>query len=199
YLDDLSRELGAHGIRGRTRRRILLEVDDHLRSDPDAETRFGSAHEVAHAFAAELGAQASRRAAVGAFAALAVAGVVYAVSFVSLSFAASSLETPMSSALAALAFATMIVAPQVSFVAGSLALLRVVRRRHERVLPTLELVVIRRRSAVALVAGLVTMTALAVYAYESRAAVAAWWRELTYVSTAAASVLLILALLPIPE
>ena len=30
YLDDLSRELAAHGIRGRARKRILLEVDDHL-------------------------------------------------------------------------------------------------------------------------------------------------------------------------
>jgi len=197
YLDDLSRELAAHGIRGRERRRILLEVDDHLRSDPSAQIRFGSASEVANAFAAELGTQASRRGAVGAFAALGVAGAVYAVLFVSLPFAASSQETPMSSAVAALAFATMIVAPQVSFVAGSLALLRTYRRRRERVLPAKELALIRRRAAVALVAGLATMGALALYGYESRAAFAAWWLDLTYASTAAASLLLILAVVPI--
>ncbi len=92
YQDELSRELVEHGIRGRMRRRILLETEDHLRSDAGAEERFGSANEVANAFAAELGAQASRRAAVSAFAALGVAGAVYAASFGSLSFANTSSE-----------------------------------------------------------------------------------------------------------
>jgi hypothetical protein len=163
YLDELSRELAAHGIRGRTRRRILLEAEDHLRSDAGAEERFGSAHEVANAFAAELGAQASRRAAVSAFAALGVAGAVYAASFASLSFASASSET-LDPALGALAFAAMIVAPQVSFVAGALALLRARRLRGESVIPTRELVVISRRTGVALFFGLVTMGALSLYA-----------------------------------
>jgi hypothetical protein len=195
YLDDLSHELTAHGIHGRRRRRILLETDDHLRSDPDAQQRFGSAREVANAFAAELGAQASRRAAVSAFAALGVAGVVYAVSFVSLGFAGPPTET-LDPALGALAFALMIVAPQVSFVAGALALLRTLRRRDERVIPTSELVVIRRRTCVALLFGLVTMGALVLYAYEFRADLAGWWLTLTYSSTAGASVLLALAAAP---
>jgi hypothetical protein len=195
YLDELSRELAAHGIGRRARRRILLEADDHLRSDPQAQDRFGSAREVANAFAAELGAQASRRSAVGAFAALGVAGAVYAVSFGASSFAGP--PRPMSSALAALAFATVIVAPQVSFVAGGLALLRSFHLRNERVLPTQELVVIRRRAGVALLAGLATMGALAVYAHALGAGLSVWWRELTYVSTGAASVLLLLALAPI--
>jgi hypothetical protein len=195
YLDELSRELAAHGIGRRARSRILLEVDDHLRSDPEAQIRFGSAREVANAFAAELGTQASRRSAVVAFAALGVAGAVYAVTFAALSIAGP--PRPMSSALAALAFATMVVAPQVSFVAGSLALLRSLRRRRERVVPTRELVVIRRRAGVALATGLSTMGALAVYAHESRADLAVRWRELTYASTGAASVLLLLAVGPI--
>jgi hypothetical protein len=194
YLDELSRELAAHGIERRARSRILLEVDDHLRSDPEAQARFGSPREVANAFAAELGAQASRRSVVGAFAALGIAGAVYAVSFTTSSFAGAR---PMTSMLGALAFATMIFAPQVSFVAGSLALLRSFRWRRERVLPTQELVVIRRRASVALATGLATMGALALYAHESGADIAAWWRELTYASTAAASVLLLLALVPI--
>ena len=195
YLDELSHELAAHGIRGRTRRRILLEADDHLRSDPDAQRRFGSAREVANTFAAELGAQASRRAAVSAVAALGVAGAVYAVAFVSLGFASPPTEM-LDPALGAIAFAVMIVAPQVSFVAGALALLRTLRRRRERVIPTSELVVIRRRTGLALLFGLLTMAALSLYAYEFRADLAGWWLTLTYTSTAGASVLLTLAAAP---
>jgi len=195
YVDHLSRELRAHGIPGRTRRRILAEVDDHLRSDGDAEARFGSPGEVANAFAAELGAQAVRRGAVGAFAALGLAGAVYALCFVSLPFASSSLET-LDPPLAALAFATMIVAPQVSFVAGSLALVRAFRRRRENVLATAELRVISRRTSVALVFGLLTMGALALFGYELRGVLAGWWLSLTYASTAVASVVLVLAALP---
>ena len=153
FLDDLSDELAAHGVRGRTRARIVAEAEDHLRSDPTAQERFGSAREVANAFAAELGTQAVRRAAVGVFAALAVAGAVYAVCFVTLSFANPPTET-FTSALGAIALAAMILAPQVAFVAGALALARAVRRRRERVLPTDELRVIRRRTTIALLSGL---------------------------------------------
>jgi hypothetical protein len=195
YLHELSRELAAHGIRGRTRRRILFEANDHLCADAGAEERFGSARDVANAFAAELGAQASRRAAVSAFAALGVAGAVYATSFASLSFASPSSET-LDPTLGALAFAAIIVAPQVSFVAGTLALLRTLRRRRERVIPTRELIVIRRRTGVALFFGLVTMGALSLYGYEFRSVLADWWLTLTYVSTAGASILLALAALP---
>ena len=62
YIEDFGRELRAHGIRGTRRCRILAEVIDHLDEDPSAEQRFGSPAEVANAFAAELGVQASRRA-----------------------------------------------------------------------------------------------------------------------------------------
>lgn len=195
YLDELSRELAAHGIRGRTSRRILLEADDHLRSDSKALERFGSAGEVANGFAAELGAQASRRAAVSAFAALGAAGAVYTTSFASLSFASPPSEM-LDPALGAVAFAAVIVAPQVSFVAGVLALLRALRRRSARVIPTRELMVIRRRTGVALFFGLVTMGALALYAYEFRFALAGWWLTLTYAGAGGASVLLALAAQP---
>jgi hypothetical protein len=195
YIEDFGRELRVHGIRGTRRCRILAEVIDHLDEDPSAEERFGSPAEVANAFAAELGVQASRRAAVSAFAALGVAGAVYAVLFVSLGFASPPTET-LDPALGALALALMIVAPQVSFAAGALALLRTLRRRHERAIPTRELVVIRRRTGVALLFGLLTMAALSLYAYEFRADLAGWWLTLTYTSTAGASVLLALAAAP---
>jgi hypothetical protein len=194
YIDELGRELALRGIRGRTRSRILAEVDDHLHEDPGAQERFGSAPVVANAFAAELGAQSSRRAAVSAFAALGVAGAVYAVSFVSLAFAGAPSET-LAPALGALALVTMVIAPQVAFVAGALALLRTLRRR-DRVLPTQELLILRRRTGVALAFGLATMGALAVYAHEFRPALAGWWVTLTYASTIAASSLLIAATVP---
>jgi HAAS domain-containing protein len=194
YLDELSRELARHGIRGAARRRILAEVDDHLRSAPDAQERFGSPSELANEFAAELGSDVSRRAAALAFAALAVAGAVYAGAFVSLAFASPPTET-LEPTLGAFALAAMVVAPQVAFVAGSLALVRALRRRG-RVMPTAELTVLRRRTLVALASGTVTMGALVLYAYEFAPSLAGWWTTTTYVSAASAAVLLAAASVP---
>ena len=194
YLDELGRELGAVGIRGRLRRRILAESEDHLRSDPDALERFGSAQLVANRFAAELGTRASRRAAVGAFAALAFAGAVYGVAFVGASFA--GVPDPDTFPVAAvIAFAAIVLAPQVAFVAGALALVRTLRRR-DTVLPTAELRVINRRTGVAVASGLATMGGLALFAYELRAELAGWWVAYTLSGAAAAWVLLVLAAVP---
>ena len=46
-LAELESELTAVGIRGRLRRRILAESEDHLRSDPEAVSRFGPPRRVA--------------------------------------------------------------------------------------------------------------------------------------------------------
>jgi len=194
YLEALDLELVDVGIPVRLRRRILAESEDHLRSDDDALERFGTPAEVANAFAGELGARASRRAAVGAFVALGVAGAVYAVSFVGASFAGHPPPDTWS-LLAQLAFVVVIVAPQISFVAGSLALLRVLRRR-EPVLPSAELTVINRRTAIALGFGVVTMVALGVLAFELRNDSATWWVALTLAGIAVATPLLVLAAFP---
>jgi hypothetical protein len=194
YLEALDLELVDVGIPARLRRRILAESEDHLRSDNDALDRFGTPAEVANAFAAELGARASRRAAVGAFVALAVAGAVYALSFVGASFAGHAAPDtwPL---LAQLALVAVIIAPQVSFVAGSLALVRVLRRR-EPVLPSTELTVINRRAGIALVFGIVTMVSLGVLAFELRNVSAGWWVALTLIGVAVVTPLLVLAALP---
>ncbi len=194
YLDDLSRELARRGIRGATRGRILSEVDDHLRSEPSAEEHFGSPAAIANEFAAELGSQASRRAAFLAFAALAVAGAVYAAAFVSQAFARPPTET-LTPALGALALAAMVVAPQVAFVAGALALVRALRRRG-RAMPTAELQVLRRRTSVALASGVVTMGALVLYGREFAPSLAGWWTTATYASATAAALLLLGASVP---
>jgi hypothetical protein len=194
YVDQLSRELTRHGIHGATRRRILEEIGDHLRSEPDAEERFGSPAEIANEFAAELGSHASRRAAFVAFAALAFAGAVYAAAFVSQALASSPSET-LAPALGALALAAMVVAPQVAFVAGALALVRALRRRG-RGMPTAELTVMRRRTLVALASGGVTMGALELYAYEFAPSLAGWWTTATYASATAAGLVLLAASVP---
>ena len=195
YLDELSHELGKVGIRGRLRRRFLAESEDHLRGDAVALERFGSPAELANQFAAELGARSSRRAAVSAFVALGAAGIAYALSFVGAAFAGQPAPDtwPL---LAQLMLPVVIVAPQVAFVAGSLGLVRTLRRR-ERVLPSAELAVINRRTSVALVSGTVTMAALAVLALELQDVSAAWWVAVTLVGTSIAAPLLVLAGIPV--
>jgi len=193
YLDDLERELAAVGIRGRARRRILAEAEDHLRSDESAVGRFGDPRELANTFAAELGTRASREAAIGAFAALGIAGAVFAASFVGLTFAGTaSTESPA----AAIGSLVIIVAPQIAFVAGALALLRVVRRRKDPVLSSEERRVVNRRTGVALLAGIATMAALFELAVEYRNDLAPTWVGFTLIATPIASALLLLAALP---
>jgi hypothetical protein len=194
YVDELSRELERRGIGGATRHRIVEEVDDHLRSEPDAQERFGAPATIADEFAAEFGSHASRRAAFVAFAALAVAGAVYAAAFVAQAFANPPSET-LAPALGTLALAVMVVAPQVAFVAGALALVRAVRRRG-RAMPTAELTILRRRTLVALGAGVATMGALALYAHEFAPSLAGWWTTATYASASAAAMLLVAASVP---
>jgi hypothetical protein len=190
-LEELSRELGNVGIRGRLRRRFLAEAEDHLRSDADAPARFGDPRAIADAFAAELGARASRRAAVSAFVALGFAGAVYAASVLT----ARNPPVDMWPLLAVLVFPVVIVAPQVSFVAGVLALVRSLRRR-EVVLPAAELRVINHRTTLALASGLATMAALALFALALRDELADWWVIGTLSGAVLASILLVLAALP---
>lgn len=190
YVDELAAELGRLGVRGRLRRRILAEVDDHLRSDEEAESRFGSPNVVANGFAAELGTRASRHAAVVGFFALGVAGGVFAACLAGLSLAGRSAVEPPAAAVASL---VLIIAPQVAFVSGTLALLRVVRRRNDGVFTSAERVMVNRRTSLALAAGLATMGALAVLGIEYRHELAHWWASFTLIATLAASILLLLA------
>src|SRR5205814_10080240 len=68
--------------------------------------------------------------------------------------------------LGALAAAALVVAPQLAFVSGSLGLLRAIRHRRDRALPAQEVQVLVRRTGLALAAGIATMGAVALFAYE---------------------------------
>ncbi len=183
YLDDLARELRRNGIRGRTHARILLEVDDHLRSDDEALARFGDAATLAAGFRDELAAPLARSSAYRAFGALAAAGIAYAVGF--LTFSPQDIFAARHEWLGALAGLGLVVAPQVSFVAGGLALVRALRRPAD-------VGIVARRSGVGLLGGLATVFSLALAAYEFP--VSGWWSTYAYAAASATALLMLTAL-----
>jgi hypothetical protein len=190
YTETLSRELSAVGIRGRRRTRILTEVADHLSCDPAAE--LGAADQLARQFADELGTSLSRRAAFAVFAALALAGVLSAVAFLTnpgLLRSATDTARPFSDLAAAL----LVLGPQVAFVAGLLGAVRAVRRRGTIVLARAEAQVIVRRSAVGLLGGLGSMLGFALMAVILGNRAPGWWVVATIVMSCAGALALLLA------
>ena len=157
FVDDLGHELTTAGIRGRRRARILAEFADHLHCDPKAA--LGSPVEIAREFADELATSRARRGAFAVFAALALAGALFAT-FLIEQFGPVTHQT----GAVDIAGGILFVAAQVAFASGVLAALRAIQCRRAPSVPRAEAVVLVRRSAVALGAGLVTMAALAVAA-----------------------------------
>ncbi len=174
YLDRLGAELARVGIHGRLRTRILAEAADHL-AEGD-ESRFGDPAELAQRFADELATDRSRRAAFASFAALGLAAAGFAAAWI-LTVTRPGGSADILSAewapLGVLAAVGMIVFPQVSFAAGSLALLRAVRRRSECRLPGAEVGLLLTRTRVALAFGGLTLASVALYAFEFRASLPA--------------------------
>jgi hypothetical protein len=188
YLQELSVELSAVGIRGSRRRRILAEAEDHLRESGD-EARFGEPKVIAARFADELAISGSRRAAFSSFLVLAPAGILYSVLFGLISTWPDITSARFLPVAIAVAFA-MLLAPQVAFAAGILALARAWRLRAERTAPASEILVLRRRSAVAVGAGAAAFAAIGVYAYEYSSGLPAWWQTMVFASSGAALVAL---------
>jgi hypothetical protein len=180
YVEDLSAQLAAVGIAGRQRNRILAEIADHLSCDPDAT--LGGSAALARQFADELGTLRARRAALAVFAALAVAGVLSAVMLATAP--AGVPRDAVSQGTASLGAAIAILSAQLAFVAGVLAGLRALRRRRSGVVARAEAVVIVRRAAVGLAAGLGTMLGIALLATGLTHHVAPWWRTLAFISAA---------------
>ena len=179
YRDDLQRGLTAVGISGRLRARILAEIDDHLECDPDAE--LGAPEALAAQFADELGTARARRAGFTSFAALALAGVLFAVAFVTspgAAFGALPADTPWPGRVANW---IGVLAPQVAFAAGVLAALRAFHRRREGVIAAAEAEMIRRRARVGLIAGIASLASLGVLAVELRHHLPSWWVTLAEV------------------
>lgn len=194
YLRELSAELRRRGVPPARRRRLLAETADHLRGDADALSRFGDAAMLAQRCADELATPAARRMSFRAFAALAFAGLFFGTLLLSIftvmparTLACCSQTQP----LQALTVGLLVVAPQVAFVAGLLALIRALRLRGVTPLPAQEVRVLRRRTATALVSGIAAMCALALFALEYGTVLPSWSAPIAAVGAALSTALLL--------
>jgi hypothetical protein len=186
YLAELATQLDAVGIRGARRRRILAEAEDHLceSGDPD---RFGDPALIAARFADELATAGARRLGFGVVAALAPAGLLYAVL---LGFVrpgpdiASARTLPLGLTAAVL----MLLAPQVALAAGLLSAAQAWRLRADASAPAAAVALLHRRVVVALGAGLVSTVAIGAYAYEYGAGLPPWSRTFTFAAATTAVV-----------
>ena len=178
YLDELSAELGSVGIRGAQRRRILAEVEDHLRESGEPG-RFGDPAVIAARFADELATSGARRVAWGSVVVLAPAGIGYAI-LISLGAPWPDITAARSVAIGLVAAATMLLAPQVSFAAGLLAVAGAWRLRSQAAAPASAITLLRRRAGVALAAGATTLLAVMVTTYEYSAWISTWRIALTF-------------------
>ena len=190
YLEELAEELGSVGIRGAQRRRILAEAEDHLRESVDP-ARFGDPALVAARFADELATSAAGRGAWGSVVALAPAGITYAILF-SMPATWPDITAARSVPVAVAAAMTMLLAPQISFAAGLLAIAGAWRLRSQVAAPAPAVTLLRRRAGVALAAGATALLSVMVVIYEF----AAWlptWRVALSFSIAGASLVPIAA------
>jgi hypothetical protein len=180
WLGELERELDARGVRGAARRRILLELADHLACEPDAEARLGEPAGLAATFADQLGTDRTRRGAREAFAALVLAAVAFLASQLTVGAAGGphAFDAGLSVALWVPALLAVVLGSQIALVAGTLALLRAWRRRGPEVLPSAELALVRRRAAIGVGAGMVTVVGLLAYVVDFVTVLPAWWLAL---------------------
>lgn len=163
-------------------RRVVAEARDHLQEatsevgEDEAIRGFGPPRELAALVSAEVATTATRVAALAMFAVLGVAGLVYAALFLTLPLAGSpDVFGGSVPGLGILVFVGIVIAPQVAFVSGCLALIRVVRVRRRGALGADELRQQRWRTAVALGAGYVTFVAFGLAALDFHRDLARWW------------------------
>ena len=165
YLDALESELKRTAIPPRRRARILTELADHLHENPEAE--LGAPRELARQFADELGTRLARITAYRAFGVLAVAATVLVVMFIDggrtwggwVGYGSHPTSAYMPSWWVPL-MVVWFISAQVALAAGSLALLRAWRLRHQSVITASNAAILNRRAAVGLAAGAVTMLVL---------------------------------------
>ena len=136
-LAELAAGLAEDGVSGATARRTLAEARDHLEEAAaqmgveESVRSFGPPRELAGLVAAEVATTATRVAALATFMVLGVAGLAYAVLFLTLPVAgAPDVFGGSVPGLGVVAFVGIVFAPQVAFVSGCLALIRVIRVRR---------------------------------------------------------------------
>jgi hypothetical protein len=195
WLDHLAAELGARGVPGPQRRRILLELRDHIESEPGCEDRLGDPGELAASFADELATSRARESAFWSVGALALAALALITSQLAIGRAGGypGHGNGISIALFIPALLGMVFAPQVALVAGSLAALRAARRRRAPRLPAAEIALMQRRTRVALMGGFATIGGLALYLVNFAPRLPGWYLGLVAALFAVAAVALLVA------
>jgi hypothetical protein len=193
YLSELRAELRSFGFGRRLVERVVAEVEDHLRCDPQAE--LGLPKLVAERFALELGAARTRVAARASFGSLALAALILLGVARAIGAAGGyppSAAQPWTVGLSGLG---MVAFGQIAFVAGVLTLVRGLRRDPSGA----DLRLVHRRAFVALAAGALTSGSLLLHALELRP-MPSWWTRLavagaavSFVPLAAAAVALVRA------
>jgi hypothetical protein len=153
-IDELDGELRAAGVPARRRRRIRLELEDHLACDPGAD--LGDPRELARQFADELGTAYARRTGFAIFLVLAPFGLLFGALF---AFAAVRTAKPPLALMLIL-----IVGVQLAFVGGMLAMLRAWRLRRLVAIPAAEARVLLARAGVAIIGAALTVVALSFFA-----------------------------------
>jgi hypothetical protein len=194
WLDELAAELDARLVPLRERRRILLELSDHMQCDSGCEARMGDPRRLAATFADELATHRSRRSALavfGALAATAVALTVWQLMVARVGY--PGFDAGLSLALFLPALVGIFIAPQVALVAGTLGAVRALRRRRARSLPAAEIALLHRRAEVALSAGFATVGGLGLYAVDFSRRLPAWLTAATAALAAAAALGLLAA------
>jgi len=166
WIAEFEDELRRRGVRAATRERLAAEFTDHIACEKEVRielTRLGAAREIAGQYAEELASHETRHAALGAFAALALAAIGLVVSQAALGrIGYPGFSHGASTPLALIAIAAMVIGAQVALVTGTLAAWRALHRR-EPSLPAAEIALIQRRTKIALAAGLTTTAAMLLY------------------------------------
>lgn len=193
WLDTLAAELGARGVPAPQRRRIVLELRDHIDCEPGCEDRLGDPRELAVSFADELATSRARGSAFWSVGALALSALALITSQLAIGHAGGypGYDNGISIALFIPALLGMLFASQVALVAGSLAALRAARRRRAPRLPAAEIALIERRTRVALVGGFATIGGLALYLVNFAPRLPGWYLGLVAALAAVAAVALL--------
>jgi len=156
----------------------MAEVADHLASGGEVES-FGSPPLIAQRFADELATAGTRRLAWLSFVALAPAGIGFGLLFVLLR-PGPDITSAQTLAVGLAAAFTMVLAPQIALASGLLALALGWRIRAETVAPAAAVRVLRRRVALAIGCGALTLTAVATYGFEYSGQLPGWWPIAAY-------------------
>lgn len=176
WTDEFEQELAVRRVRRAVRERLVAELADHIACEPAAEGRLGDPREIAGRYAAELATDGAQRGALRAFAALALTAGALVVSQSALGAVGyPRYSNGVSTALTLPALAVLVFGAQIAFVSGTLAAWRARRRRGEAALPGAEVALLRRRTRVALAAGLAVNVAQGAYVADFADRLPVWW------------------------